>query len=108
MRRSRARRLADISGWPVLVVFLAAGAAAGGLAFASVNLFGETMANLAFIRRHGVMAVEEGALLQLARLVLSGAVALVCYLAFKFCEVELSIRFRAWSLGSPPDGSDDA
>ena len=83
-----------------MLVFACAGLMAVALAFASVNLFQHGMANLDFIRRHGLVAIREGALVQLALLTLSGAFALVCYLGFKFCEVELSIRFRRWATGT--------
>jgi len=106
------RRALNITRWPVAVVIVFAGAMATGLAFASVNLFQRGVANLFLIQRHGILALREGAALQLAGLVVSGLVALFCYLGFKFSEVELSIRYRRWCdrrpTGDPPppDGAD--
>ena len=88
--------LLDLSVWPWPLVLALAGAAATALAFATVNLFAEAMANVAFIRRHGLMAVQVGAARQLAELVVAGTAALAAYLLFKICETELSLRYRAW------------
>jgi|GEM_PF-1414772 len=110
MRRRVARwvrRLADITRWPATLVLFAAGGLAVALAFATVSLFQEAMANLSFIRTHGLMAVREGALVQLSRLFLSGGLALLCYLGFKFCEVDLSIRYRAWATRRDSDQDAD-
>lgn len=90
------RALFDLSRWPVLLVLIAAGLFAVGFAFASVNLFQYGMANLSFVRSYGLEAIREGAFLQLAQLAGSGTIALFCYLGFKFCEVELSVRYRRW------------
>ncbi len=90
------RRLGNITRWPLLVVIVFAGVMAVGLAFASVNLFQHGMANLSLIRRHGLLALREGAALQLAELAVGGLTALFCYLGFKFSEVELSVRYRRW------------
>lgn len=86
----------DLSRWPWPLVLTLAGGSATVLAFATLNLFAEAMANLTFVRRHGWMAFEVGAGRQAAGLVLAGGIALAAYLVFKFCEVELSIRYRAW------------
>lgn len=88
--------LFDLSLWPWILVLALAGGAATTLAFATVNLFSEAMANLAFVRRHGWMAFEVGAGRQAAELVLAGSMALAAYLVFKFCETELSLRYRGW------------
>lgn len=108
------RRLAglvDLSLWPWPLLLGLAGAAATVLAFATVNLFSEAMANLSFVRRHGWMAFEVGAGRQMAELGLAGALALVAYLVFKFCEIELSTRYRAWIARRrpppPPEGGED-
>ena len=90
----------DITRWPVVLVFLAAGVAAVVSAFASVNLFGETVANITFLRAYGVEALKLGALMQLAGLVIWGMVALAAFIGFKLCEVELVHRYRSW-IGHP-------
>ena len=67
------------------------------LAFLSVNLFARAMANFDFIQRHGWVAVESGALVQLAGLIGWGLMALLAYLIFKACEVELVFRYFHWA-----------
>ena len=60
---------------------------------ASLNLIHILGANLGFLSTYGWDAVrEEGALLQLAGLVVNGAVAAACYIAFKLCEKVLVER----------------
>ena len=83
----------NLTRWPWAAVLALAGASAVALAFLSVNLFSRAMANLDFIQRHGWVAVQEGALLQLAGLVVWGLCALGVYLVFKACEVELVFRY---------------
>lgn len=100
------QRILDITKWHWIIVFAGAGLCAIGLAFSTVNLFQHTMANLAFIRLFGLLAIQEGALIQLGELIVTGGVALVCYLGFKFCEVELSIRFRRWATNGSQEMSD--
>ena len=46
-----------------------------------------------FIAEHGQLALREGALVQLAELAFWGLLALLTYLAFKICEVELVFRY---------------
>jgi hypothetical protein len=83
----------DLGRWPAILVFALAGATRSILC----NLFAQAMANVDFIRRHGLMAIEEGALVQLGGLVGWGLLALVTFLAFKACEVELLFRYHAWA-----------
>ena len=87
----------NLTRWPGLLVFALAGLAAVGLAFVSVNLFAEAMANIDFIQRHGRTALQTGALVQMAELILWGSLALVQYLIFKLCEVELVFRYFRWA-----------
>lgn len=89
--------LFNISRWPGLLVFAMAGLAAVVFAFVTVNLFAKAMANLAFIERHGWLAIQEGALLQLGELTFWGCLALLSYLLFKACEVELVFRYFHWA-----------
>jgi hypothetical protein len=55
-------------------------------ALASVNIFMMLSANFRFLTEHGVLAVMEGAALQLGQLLLTGFFALAMYLGFKACE----------------------
>jgi hypothetical protein len=58
-------------------------------AVASYDLFTMLAANFRFIGEHGFMAVMEGALMQLGRLLATGYFALAMYLGFKACERSL-------------------
>lgn len=89
--------LFNLARWPVVLVFALGGGAAVAFAFVTVNLFSETMASLAFVERHGWLALREGALVQLAILSAWGALALMLYLLFKACEVELVFRYFQWA-----------
>lgn len=87
----------NITRWPALMVFALAGLSAVALAFATVNLFAETMANFDFIRRHGLVAIREGALVQLVQLTVWGATSLSAFLVFRVCEGELEFRYFHWA-----------
>ena len=89
--------LVNLARWPGLLVFALAGLAAVGFAFVTVNLFAMAMANISFIERHGWLAIREGALIQLLELGAWGALALISYLVFKACEVELVFRYFQWA-----------
>jgi len=69
-----------------LVTFLLMGLFSLLGAFASLNLFMTFSANFRFLSEQGVMAVMEGALVQLGQLFLTGLFALAMYLGFKACE----------------------
>ena len=86
----------NLAGWPAILVFLLAGLVAIAFAFVTLNLFVEAMASLRFLRAFGWTAVEHGALLQAAKLLAQGAVALLLWLVFKCCEGELTARYRRW------------
>ncbi len=90
------RRLVNVAQWPAIIVFLAAGALAVIFAFVTVNLFSVAMANVGFIKRHGPLAISEGALVQLAGLMAWGLVALATWIGFKICEADLITRYRQW------------
>lgn len=90
-------KLFKITRWPAVLVFILAGAMTALFAFVTVNLFTQAMASYAFLGRHGWDAIRFGALWQVGELVLSGAVALACWLVFKFCEQELAMRYGRWS-----------
>jgi hypothetical protein len=59
---------------------------------ASLNLIHLLGANVEFLSAYGFDAVREGALGQLAGLVLSGYGAAACYILFKLCEKVLVER----------------
>jgi hypothetical protein len=88
------RALLNLSRYPALLVFVAMGACATLFAWSSFNLFHLAMANISFLQAHGIMGIMDGGFRQLAGLVFQGAVALLCYLGFKACEVELVNRWR--------------
>ena len=91
----------DIKRWPGVFVFLLAGGAAACFAFVTVNLFGHAMASRDFIRKFGWLAIENGALWQVAELILWGSVALACWVTFKICETDLGRRYHRWTGNLP-------
>ena len=91
------KRLLDIRRYHWIAVFGLAGVFAAVFAFATFNLFHYSMANLSFLKRHGLIAIQEGALLQTVEILNGGAFALFSYFGFKLCEGELIARFRLWS-----------
>ncbi len=90
------KRLLDISGHGVLFVFVLAGVSLAVVGYATVNLLTLSMANLNFLREHGLAAVMTGGLVQTLQILLSGTVALVFFLVYKICESELIARYRRW------------
>ena len=89
--------LFNITKWPVVLIFLLAGSAAVIFAFMTVNLFSQAVASRDFLREHGWVAIQFGALWQVGQLLLWGAIALICWLIFKICEQELEDRYFAWA-----------
>ncbi|KPP83839.1 MAG: hypothetical protein HLUCCA08_08535 [Rhodobacteraceae bacterium HLUCCA08] len=87
----------DITRWPAFAVFVMAGTAAALFAFISVNLFSRAMASVRFLGDFGWTAIRHGALWQVGELLLWGGLTLICWLAFKIGETELSGRYRAWA-----------
>jgi hypothetical protein len=79
--------------WATTFVLMGAFSALG--AAASVNLFMMLGANFRFLTEHGVMAVMEGALVQLGELLLNGYFALAMYIGFKACERTLVEKLLA-------------
>ena len=59
---------------------------------ASLNLVQLFSANIGFLAEHGLDAVQEGALRQLAELIFSAYLAVAFYLLFKTCELALVQR----------------
>lgn len=90
------KRLFSISAYPGVLVFVLAGLSLTTVAYVTVNLFALSMANFAFLREHGWVAVRTGGLLQLIEIALTGAIALGFFLVYKICETELVARYRRW------------
>lgn len=78
------------------MVLLLAGCLTVIFAYATLNLFQMSMANIRFLREFGWTAVMEGGLVQLAQIVLGATVAMLSYIAFKICETELVQRYHKW------------
>jgi len=90
-------RLLRISRLHWLVVFVLAGIFAAAFAFSTYNLFHLSMANLDFLKKYGLVAIQEGALGQTTEIAIGGAVALFFFLRFKICERKLVTRYFDWS-----------
>lgn len=65
-------------------------------AYATLNLFQMSMANIRFLTQFGWMAVMEGGLIQLSQIVLSAVISMLSYIGFKICESELVQRYHNW------------
>ena len=81
------------------------GRGAGVARRVSLTLLHLLSANFEFLRSYGLDAVREGALLQLAELVVSGYTAALFYLLFKLCErvlVDWACTARAGTPATPP------
>ncbi len=76
--------------WSTTLLLMGLFSALGALA--SYNIFVQLAANFRFLGEHGVMAIMEGALVQLGGLLVSGYFALAMYLGFKACEHVLMDR----------------
>lgn len=55
----------------------------------SYNLFFLLQANISFIIEHGMRAIMDGALIEIALLAFYGSISLVAYIIFKACEKRL-------------------
>lgn len=91
------KRLFDISGFHALFIFMLAGVALVVVAYATFNLVDMSMANIAFLRRHGLEAATLGALVQFLEILVTATVALAFFLVYKICESELIARYRLWT-----------
>jgi hypothetical protein len=71
-----------------------------GLIFGAmtVNIFRLFAANWNFIVTYGLIALREGALIQMLELVLTGIFAMIFFLLFKFCEKILIDRLSAFKV----------
>lgn len=82
--------------YPAIVVLVIAGLFTVVFAYATLNLFQMSMANIRFIREFGWTAIMEGAFLQLLQIGFSGTLAMLSYIGFKICESELVHRYQDW------------
>lgn len=85
-----------LNRYPVVAILIIAGLFAVIFAYATVNLFQVSMANIRFLREYGWVAVQEGALIQLLQIIGSGVISMLSYMGFKICESELVRRYNNW------------
>ncbi len=87
-------RWMDLSRWNAIALFLAMAICALIVAWLGFGLINLAMANVAFLRDHGLMAIAEGGALQALLLALRGLALLLAFFAFKAIETELVHRWR--------------
>jgi hypothetical protein len=80
-----ARLLSFLFYGPAWLTFLVMGAAIGGFAVCTVDLFQFFSANFTLIVTYRWMAIVDGGLLQLVELVFWGYLGVACYFVFKGC-----------------------
>lgn len=85
-----------LNRYPAIIVLLLSGVFTVIFAYATLNLFQMSMANLRFLREFGWVAVMEGGLFQLAQIIFCALIAIFNYIAFKVCETELVHRYHDW------------
>lgn len=85
-----------LSRYHAVVVLIVAGVFTVIFAYATLNLFEMSMANIRFLREFGWVAIMEGGLVQFAEIAACAIAALLSYIGFKICEVELVQRYRRW------------
>jgi hypothetical protein len=88
------QRWLKLSTYNAFVLFLAMGVSAALFAWNSANLIHLAMENFRFIREFRGMAIMDGGLLQLREITACGYLALIFFLVFKACEIELVYRWR--------------
>ena len=79
--------------WTALVVVL--GLSAALAAWISVGLINVAMANYDFVTHYGLMALRDGAFLQMLEIGGKAGLALGAYMVFKAVETELIYRWRS-------------
>lgn len=77
-----------------LIILIGSGLTFGAM---TVNIFRLFAANWKFITTYGLVALHEGALRQTIELIMTGMLAMVVFLMFKFCEKVLIDRMSAFS-----------
>lgn len=85
-----------LNRYPAIAVLFLAGALTVMFAYATLNLFQMSMANIRFLREFGWIAVMEGGLVQLGQIVIGAIVSMLSYIGFKICESELVHRYHNW------------
>jgi hypothetical protein len=90
------RHWLHLSSYHAVVLFLAMAACGAMFTYNSYRLFEVGVANARFIAAYGWLALVEGGFRQLVEIGISGLIALLFYLGFKACEVELVYRWRNW------------
>ncbi len=85
-----------LNRYPVVAVILLAGILTVIFAYATLNLFQMSMANIRFLTQFGWTAVMEGGLVQLVQIVVSAIISMLSYIGFKICESELVHRYHNW------------
>ena len=76
------------------IILIGSGFAFGAM---TVNIFRLFAANWKFITTYGLVALHEGALRQTIELIMTGMLAMIIFLMFKFCEKILIDRMCAFS-----------
>ena len=94
------KKLLLLSNYHWLCVLVLSGGFAIAFAFTSYNLFQIAKANIGFIRMFGLIAIEEGALIQTFQILVGSCFSLLFYFGFKMCESELLSRYRNWQNNS--------
>jgi hypothetical protein len=79
------------------LAFLVMGLAFFGFGLGTFNLFMLLKANADLLTVHGLQAVRDGGLQQLAELLLTGYASMACYVVFKACEYSLVRHFADMS-----------
>jgi len=87
-----ARWLSHLFYGPAWLTFLVMGAATGGVALCTYDLFTIFRANYNLLTTYGAMAIFDGGLLQLTELIFWGYLGVACYLVFKGCMDGLLAR----------------
>lgn len=78
---------------PTFVLLPLMAIVSAAFALNSFDLARLAIANITYIRNHGVMAVFDGGLLQMGLLIIQGMFSLLCYLYFKAIEHVLMARW---------------
>jgi hypothetical protein len=73
--------------WLLTLALMGLFALAFGLS--SLNIFEVIQANFGVISEHGLMALMDGAALQLVEIIVSGYIAVISYVLLKACEYAL-------------------
>ena len=75
----------DMFNGPIWRAFLLMGLFGGLSAITSYNLVLLFSANFSFVAQYGIMALREGGLLQMGKLIVYGYLSIAFYILFKGC-----------------------